>query len=310
MTRATGTGADDVLLLEAIDAMISPRDAVLRFLPHRDRRLVGAWCFVDVYGPWDLRGQVGMTVAPHAHIGLQTVSWLLEGRVLHRDSLGTTATVEPGHAAVMTAGRGIAHSENSPPEHPDGLHGAQLWIALPEADRNVAPAFELTPSVAVPLDGGTAKVFVGSLADVGAPTRGYTPLLGAEVSPDPGEGRLVIPLDPAYEHLVLPMIGTARLDGAELTPRRAGYVGPGRTQLHLDVTPDARMLLLGGEPFGEAIVMWWNFVARTHEQIAEAQEQWNGGSSRFGEVAHYPDGTRLAAPPLPNVRLSPRGATR
>ncbi|MFZ1286976.1 MAG: pirin family protein [Candidatus Phosphoribacter sp.] len=175
-----------LVVLDAIDAQISPRDAVLRFLPHRGRRMVGAWCFVDVYGPWAIgAGEPGMTVPPHSHIGLQTLSWVLDGEVLHRDSLGTTATVTPGYAALMTAGLGIAHSENTPDGHCGRLHGAQLWIALPDAVRARPPSFELVgPATQVPIEGATAHVFAGTLAGRSSRlTEGsglHSPLVGAE----------------------------------------------------------------------------------------------------------------------------------
>ena len=300
---------------DAIHAKISPRSEVLRLLPTRDRRMVGAWCFADVFGPRPVGPEDAgdaMHVAPHPHTGLQTVSWLVQGEVTHRDSLGTTATVVPGRVAVMTAGSGIAHSEDvvdetGPRQESETLHGAQLWIALPDAERRRNREFVLhEPAPFLEGDGVVAQVFVGSLGGVtGAPA--YTPLVGAELtSRGGGPGRL--PLDPAYEHILIPLVGSAEVDGARVEAGQALYLGVDRSGLEVGLSSDARVLLLGGAPFEEEIVMWWNFVARTHEEIEQARAQWNaGGDPRFGEVTQYPTDERLSAPPLPNVRLRPRG---
>jgi len=305
----------ETTVYDAIHAKISPRSEVLRLLPHRERRMVGAWCFVDLYGPRAVPADDGdaMHVAPHPHTGLQTVSWLVAGEVTHRDSLGTTAQVVPGRAAVMTAGDGIAHGEDVVPPAPgsaDGvLHGAQLWVALPDGERHRARGFVLhEPAPFLEADGVLARVFVGSLGGVTAGAEGLTPLVGAELTPHGGEGPGRLPLEPAYEHVLVPLFGSATVEGTSVAHGQAMYLGVDRSTLELELTPDARVLLLGGEPFAEEIVMWWNFVARSHDEIDRARSQWNaGGDDRFGEVAHYPTDERLAAPPLPNVRLQPRG---
>ena len=309
----------EALVYDAIHAMISPRNEVLRLLPHKERRMVGAWCFVDVFGPTDVADQAGMAVAPHPHLGLQTVSWLIQGTVVHRDSLGTTALVEPGHAAVMSAGNGIAHSENSPVH--DGargsrgvsLHGAQLWVALPEHARGGEHSFVLHERAPIRESPGLrARVFMGQLGATVAPAQGVTPLLGVELSPESSQSRQgTVPLDPAYEHLLVPLVGTVRACGKDVVAGQAVFLGTDRDALDLELTPEARVLLLGGLPFEEEIVMWWNFVARTHEEIEQARQQWNaGGDPRFGEVSHYPGPERLRAPELPNLRLRPRGRRR
>jgi quercetin 2,3-dioxygenase len=298
---------------DALHAMISPRNEVLRFLPHRERRMVGAWCFVDLFGPTDVQDQSGMAVAPHPHMGLQTVSWLVQGTVLHRDSIGTTALVEPGHVAIMNAGNGIAHSENSPADHGPVLHGVQLWVALPETARHGDHSFVLhqeAPTLEAP--GLRARVFVGRLGTMVASAQGVTPLLGADISPESPRSRSgSMPLDPSYEHLLVPMVGGVRVCGEEVRAGQAIYLGTDRDHLDLELTADARLLLLGGPPFEEEIVMWWNFVARSHEEIEQARLAWNaGGDPRFGEVSHYPGPERMSAPDLPNVRLRARGRRR
>jgi len=304
---------------DAMHARISPRDEVLRFLPHKERRMVGAWCFVDVFGPTDLHGHAGMAVAPHPHMGLQTVSWLVEGTVLHRDSIGTTALVEPGHVAVMSAGNGIAHSENSPVDDavPGGrggsLHGAQLWVALPESARHGEHSFVLhEPAPILETPGLRAMVFVGQMGTTVAHAQGVTPLVAADISPQSPQRRAgSLPLDPSYEHLLVPLRGAVRVCDRDVQAGQAIYLGTDRDHLGLELTADARVLLLGGAPFEEAIVMWWNFVARSHEEIEQARLQWNaGGDPRFGEVSHYPGPERLRAPDLPNVRLRLRGRRR
>jgi redox-sensitive bicupin YhaK (pirin superfamily) len=298
---------------EAVHAMISPRNEVLRFLPHRDRRMVGAWCFVDVFGPTNVRDQAGMAVAPHPHMGLQTVSWLVQGSVLHRDSIGTTAQVEPGRVAVMSAGNGIAHSENSPSDHGPVLHGAQLWVALPEHARHGEPSFVLHGQAPIRETAGLrARVFVGRMGTTVATAQGVTPLVGVDLCPESPQRRAgSVPLDPAYEHLLVPLAGGVRACGEDVQAGQAIYLGTDRDHLDLELTADARVLLLGGVPFEEEIVMWWNFVARSHEEIEQARLQWNaGGDPRFGEVSHYPGPERLRAPALPNLRLRPRGRRR
>jgi len=275
--------------------------------------MVGAWCFVDVFGPTDLHDQAGMSIAPHPHMGLQTVSWLVQGTVLHRDSIGTTALVEPGRVAVMSAGNGIAHSESSPVDHGPVLHGAQLWVALPESARHGEHSFVLhEPAPTWQGPGLRARVFVGRMGTTVAPAAGVTALVGVELSPQsPGRRAGRVPLDPTYEHLLVPLAGAVRACGKDIEAGQAIYLGIDRRHLDLELTADARVLLLGGVPFEEEIVMWWNFVARTHEEIEQARLQWNaGGDPRFGEVSHYPGTERLRAPDLPNLRLRPRGRRR
>jgi redox-sensitive bicupin YhaK (pirin superfamily) len=298
---------------DAMHAMISPRNEVLRFLPHKARRMVGAWCFVDVYGPTDVHDQNGMGIAPHPHMGLQTVSWLVQGEMLHRDSIGTTALVEPERVAIMSAGNGIAHSENSPVDHGPVLHGAQLWVALPEHARHGERSFVLhEPAPIRETAGLRARVFVGRMGTTVAAAQGVTPLMGVDLSPEsPWRRAGSVPLDPAYEHILVPLVGGLRVGREDVQAGQAIYLGTDRDHLDLELTADARVLLLGGLPFEEEIVMWWNFVARTHEEIEQARMQWNaGGDQRFGEVSHYPGPERLGAPELPNVRLRPRGRRR
>ncbi len=281
--------------------------SVRRTLPQRQRSLVGAWCFADHYGPDDVTATGGMDVPPHPHTGLQTVSWLFDGEVEHRDSGGVHALVRPGELNLMTAGSGVAHSEVSTPST-RVLHGVQLWIVLPDHARDTERGFahHVPPVLTVP--GGAVRVLVGSLAGSTSPVRPFTPLLGAEVTIDAG-AEILLTVDPLFEHGVLVDRGPVLLEGTGLGPAELGFVarGPDRLTLANRGHDPARVMLLGGVPFEEPIVMWWNFVGRSHEEIASFREQWEAGSDRFGAVTGYAGATRhLPAPPLPNARIRPR----
>jgi quercetin 2,3-dioxygenase len=277
---------------------------VRRLLPLRHRRSVGAWCFADHYGPMSVDGVAGMQVPPHPHIGLQTVTWLLEGNVLHRDSLGSEQMIRPGQLNLMTAGRGIAHSEESPDDHDPGLHGVQLWLALPDAHRQAGPGFEHHPALpTIGFGGLRARVFAGALQGVRSPARVFSALVGAEIrGPDGAQGSVA--LDAGHEHVVFAARGSAMVAGTGLGPGSLLYLGTGRDSVTVAVRADTSLLLLGGEPLGEPLLMWWNFVARTPEEISAAAADWAHGV-RFGKVAGY-RGAPLPAPALDAVRLARR----
>jgi redox-sensitive bicupin YhaK (pirin superfamily) len=282
---------------------------VRRTLPQRQRSLIGAWCFIDHYGPDEVDRADGMVVPPHPHTGLQTVSWLFTGEIEHRDSAGHHAFVRPGELNLMTAGRGISHSEYSTPET-TVLRGAQLWLALPDGDRQVEPAFEHFAPEPVSGQGWEARVFIGSLLGSTSPVTTYTPLLGAEISLQEGT-TLNVPVDPSYELGVLVDRGAVRVDGKPLARNELGFVEPGAAAIELSVEQDARVLVLGGPPFGEQIVMWLNFIGREHEEVVGYRAQWEAllaedDHARFG----LPEGDPLEAlhaPPLPNARMVRRG---
>jgi quercetin 2,3-dioxygenase len=277
--------------------------AVRRLLPLRLRRSVGAWCFVDHYGPMSVDGVAGMRVPPHPHIGLQTVTWLLSGNVLHRDSLGSEQMIRPGQLNLMTAGRGIAHSEESPVEHDPLLHGVQLWVALPDAVRHTEPAFAHHANLpAVGIGGFEVTVFVGSLAGARSPAVMFSEIVGAElVAARDASGN--IPLAGAHEHVVFAAAGSAAVAGAVLRPGQLMYLRTGRDRVTVSAPAGSRLFLLGGVPLGETLLMWWNLVARTPDEIAAAAADWRAG--RFAPVAEY-DGPPLAAPPLDVGRLVAR----
>jgi quercetin 2,3-dioxygenase len=276
---------------------------VRRILPDRERRMVGAWCFLDHFGPDSVVNLPGMKVPPHPHTGLQTVTWLFDGEVLHRDSLGNTQSIRPGQLNLMTSAWGIAHAEESPSPHPPLLHGLQLWIALPDEARAGEARFEHyedLPRFSAP--GVEATVVIGALGGVASPARVHTPLVGADLAV---RGVATLPLEPGFEYAVLATAGRPTVDGVALEPGTLIYLGTGREELTLVAQGPARLFLLGGEPFAEELVMWWNFVARSHEEIVAAREAWAEGADRYGVVRGY-DGDPLPAPPMPATRLKPR----
>ncbi|MFE3456031.1 pirin family protein [Nocardiopsis aegyptia] len=284
---------------------------VRRALPGKNRRMIGAWCFADVYGPTDVGARGGMQVPPHPHIGLQTVSWLVHGHVRHRDGLGSDQLVRPGQLNLMTAGDGIAHSERTPDQAPPRLHGAQLWVALPEADREGAPRFEHHADLPVwEARGARVTVIAGEVAGHRSPARVHTPLMGAEVVL-PAGARFDLPLDPAFEHGVLALDTPVHALGHRVEAGSLLYLDPGRTQVGLHTDQDAHLLVIGGEPFAEDLVMWWNFVGRDHDEIVAARTRWEGErvdpgtASRFAPVTGD-EGPPLPAPALPNARLRAR----
>jgi hypothetical protein len=268
---------------------------IRRALPARERRLIGAWCFLDHFGPVNLAGTRGLRVGPHPHIGLQTVTWLIEGEVLHRDSLGSVQLIKPGQLNLMTSGRGISHSEESPSAGPPRIHGLQLWIALPEAARAMAPAFDHYPSLpTVARNGVSATVLAGEALGERSPAAVHSPLVGLDLLMEPGSSAQ-LRLRPDFEYGALVMQGALTAGGEHLEPGTLLYLGRGREELPLLSAVGARAVLLGGEPLGETVLMWWNFVARTKTELLQASHDWNAGAAYLGEVQGY-DGARLTAP--------------
>ncbi|MDX2399300.1 pirin family protein [Microbacterium algeriense] len=278
---------------------------VLRALPHRNLPTIGAWCFLDRFGPADTR----MRVEPHPHIGLQTVTWPLVGEIRHRDSLGSDADLRRGQLNLMTAGNGISHSEYSIGEDPIPLDALQFWVVLPDAARHGAAGFERhteLPGLTVPAaEGADAEVTVvlGDFAGVLSPATVHTPIVGAEVVLAPGS-RVRLPLRPDWEHALMLVEGDAVVAEHPLDHNGLLYLGDSREHIEVSSGDGALLFLLGGEPFEDDIVMWWNFAGRTHDEIAAAREEWEAASDRFGVVPGHD--VRIPAPPLPPVRLMPR----
>ena len=253
---------------------------VSRVLPTKGRRTVGPWCFVDLMGPADADNPDPMEVGPHPHIGLSTVTWLLEGEALHSDSLGTEQVIRPGQLNLMTAGHGIAHAEVAarPP-----FRGVQMWLAQPDATRHGPAAFEHHAQLPH-LDLGHASVllFAGSLASSTSSARADTPLVGAEITMR--RGTTVVPTTSTFEHAIAPLDGRVKVGPEVVEPGWLALVPPGVVELPLEVEGDGRLLLLGGKPLGERVEMWWNFVARDRREIEVAYVDWRDRTDRFGEV--------------------------
>lgn len=291
------------------DQVIEPREVPLgglrrllvhRTLPHRDLPTIGAWCFVDHFGPTD----EPMAVLPHPHTGLQTVTWPLAGEVRHRDSLGSDVVLKPAQLNLMTSGDGVSHSEFSVGDA-SGMHGIQLWVALPEGARTVPADFEHLPDLPrVSGDGWSAVVLIGTLDGATSPARVHSPLLGAELRV---ESSATLSLDPSFEHGLLAVDGSFRLgEGGDTVEHRSlQYLAPGRDAVSIHVDRPTTLMLIGGEPLEDELVMWWNFIGRTHEDIEQARADWEAAAARFGHVDGH-DGQVIPAPPLPHTRLTPR----
>jgi redox-sensitive bicupin YhaK (pirin superfamily) len=280
---------------------------VRRTLPQRQRSLIGAWCFADHYGPHEVRGGTGMDVPPHPHTGLQTVSWLFSGEVEHRDSAGVHAMVRPGELNLMTAGAGICHSEVSTAAT-TVLHGVQLWVALPDSDRDTGRDFAHYVPRPRAIRGAVLRIFLGQLGDDRSPVHTFTPLLGAQIDLEPGAD-VTLDVDAAFEHGVLLDQGSVEVAGTTLDIADLAFQAAGSEQLNIVNRGGgpARVVLLGGTPFPEQLVMWWNFVGRSHEDIAMYRQLWEDRDDRFGAVHGYRGAvSRLPAPPLPNATLRPR----
>ena len=301
--------AGEFLVLEPREVPLGgPRALpVRRTLPQKARSLIGAWCFLDSYGP----ETKPMVVPPHPHTGLSTVSWLFSGEIEHRDSTGAHAMVRPGEMNLMTAGRGIQHSEVST-DAATVLHGAQLWLALPAEQLGIDPFFEHYVPEPFDVAGATVRVFLGELFGSRSTATTFSPLVGAQLDLLAG-ATLDIPVEATFEHGVLVDTGQVMVDGEALPEAHLGYVAPGRDTLRIEAESSSRVLLIGGQPLGEQIVMWWNFMGRSHDEIVEARRQWieeiatpDLGERRYGRIPDDPL-PPLPAPEMPHVRLRPRG---
>jgi len=299
---------------------LTPRTGieVRRTLPHRDVRMIGAWCFVDHYGPITTAEahEAGMSIAAHPHTGLQTVTWLIEGRVEHRDSIGSVQEINPGELNLMTAGRGIAHSELSlvVEAAESNLHGVQLWIALPENARHMVPTFSHHADLPqFEIHGTSVRLLMGEVAGHQSTAATFSPLVGAEISMRTAAS-VDIPVRPDFEYGVLVLDGDDVTIGGEHVARGAlRYLNVGSSTIKIESASPARLLLIGGEPFKEEILMWWNLIGRSQEEIVAMRERWQSSLQNGNES--YPIfsdalGARIPAPEMPNIRLEPRGAQR
>jgi redox-sensitive bicupin YhaK (pirin superfamily) len=264
--------------------------------------MVGAWCFLDHIGPMSYGRGKGINVGPHPHTALQTFTWVIEGEMLHRDSLGYEQIIRPGQVNLMTAGRGVSHAEDAVNDEPGRLHVAQLWIALPDRERQREPSFHHYAAVpVVEAHGFTVTVVAGSAFGQTAPAAVFSSLVGVDFCCK-GPARVEAPLDTAFEHAILVLDGAAVVDGEPALPGELLYLGTGRASITLASDRATRALLIGGEPFGEEVLLWWNFAGRTTDELRQAVTDWNAGHGRFGEVRGSPS-PRVVAPSLEGIFL-------
>ncbi len=276
-------------------AIVGQGMPIHRALPSQLRRMVGPWCFLDHIGPADIGASGPLRVGPHPHIGLQTVTWLRQGEILHRDSLGSLQTIRPGQLNVMTSGRAISHSEESPADAPAPLHGVQFWTALPDSARHSEPLFDHHPALPmVDRLGLRITVVAGEALGERSPARAFWPIVGLDLTAADAFAT-ELPLRPDFEYAVLAMTGDIVAAGAPVAPDTLLYLGTGRSQISLGSAGPAQFMLIGGQPFEALILMWWNFVGRSRDEITRACLDWNAGGGAFGEVQGY-DGARLQAP--------------
>lgn len=280
---------------------------ISRVLPNAKLRMVGPWCFLDHIGPVTFSPTDMIDVAPHPHIGLQTATWMIDGELLHKDSLGYTQVIRPGQLNLMTAGHGISHSEESPEGRSPNVHGVQFWIALPKQKKDIAAEFEHFPQLPMrQYSRSFFTLFIGEHDGMESPATAHSPILGAEiVSPD--ADAFALPLETSFEYALMVIAGEAELDidgeTNALVPNSLYYLGGSRDQLMLKTKDNTRVMLIGGESFAEPVSLWWNFVGHSNEDIHQAKQDWEN-NDRFGEVKAYTKGTRLSAPELaPTTRM-------
>jgi redox-sensitive bicupin YhaK (pirin superfamily) len=257
---------------------------VRRALPTRGRRTVGAWCFADHMGPASVTEDHSVDIGPHPHCGLQTVTWLVDGEILHRDSLGSEQPIRAGQLNLMTAGHGVSHAEEATGRYRGELHGIQLWVAQPEATRHGAAAFEHHAELPrLELGPAAATVLVGTFAGTTSPARADTDHVGVELRL--AAGTAAVPVEPAHEHALVVLTGALVVDDAPLGPGAIALLPPGRDELGLEATEPTTAMLLGGTPFPDRVAMRWNWVARTNDELDAAEAAWRADDGRFGTVA-------------------------
>ena len=291
------------MIIEPRAVQLTPRSgiSVRRTVPTRQVRTIGAWCFLDHFGPSADGGM--MTIGAHPHVGLQTVTWLFSGQVEHRDSVGSIQVITPGELNLMTSGEGIAHSELAEP--PEPLHGVQLWVALPDTARHQAPHFEHHRDLPeFEHDGARIRVFMGSLLGHDSPASTYSPLVGAHVTLS--EATVSIPRPQGFQIGILPADHDVSINGKHVPATHLFVLDEDEGSITITGQPGSNVMLLGGEPFTEPTVMWWNFIGRTHDEVRQMREDWaNNNTTRF---AAFDDriNSRVPAPEMPNVPLKAR----
>lgn len=276
---------------------------IARLVPSRTRRTIGAWCFLDHAGPVSFDMGEGMNVGPHPHIGLQTFTWMIEGSVRHIDSLGNDLIISPHQVNLMTAGNGISHAEISPTDKASKLHAAQLWIALPDSHRHMDAQFKHYPTLPiVQKEQFDATILVGTSLGVTSPVSVFTPLVAVDLVAKKS-GAFEFELDAQFEHGMTVLEGSASINGESLEAGTLLYFPPGHSSVTINCDVMTRILVVGGEPFKEDILVWWNFVARTQEEVEQAHQDWIAKSPRFGFISDSTVGERLTAPSLAGLQL-------
>jgi redox-sensitive bicupin YhaK (pirin superfamily) len=281
----------DAAASDAIELVIVPRSvdlggfAVRRALPHVRRRMVGPFVFFDHFGPVEFRSGQGIDVRPHPHIGLSTVTLLFDGQIVHRDSLGSNAAIHPGDVNLMTAGRGIVHSERTAPDHRTGgerLHGLQLWLAMPAASEEIDPSFAHHDQTALPIaagDGKAVRVVIGQAYGKSSPVPTLTDTLLADATLTPGA---TLPIDAGTEERALYVVsGEIDIAGDRFAEGRLLVLRPGDA-LMVTAASEARVILLGGAAMDGPRHIWWNFVSSRKDRIEQAKADWKRG--RFDTV--------------------------
>lgn len=278
-------------------AEIGQGTVIARALPHREKRMIGAWCFLDHAGPVEFTQGQGLDIGPHPHIGLQTFTWMIEGTLMHTDSLGSKQLIQPKQVNLMTAGYGISHTEVTPSEETQ-LHTAQLWIALPDDQRTMSAKFQHYPELPVAQqDQIECRILVGDFLGHSSPVEVYSPLVAVDLYAAQAS-QSTLPLNSDFEYAILLLSGEAQVNGHILTTDNMLIFNTGNSEINLVLAADSRVLLIGGEPFESPILLWWNYVGRTEEEIKIAHQHWLAHDRRFGEIPDYP-GERLQAPAFP-----------
>jgi redox-sensitive bicupin YhaK (pirin superfamily) len=273
----------------SVDLVIEPQEkdlgefTVRRVLPAPERRMVGPFIFFDHMGPAEFPPGQGIQVRPHPHIGIATVTYLFEGEILHRDSLGFVQPIRRGALNLMTAGRGIVHSERTGDDlhETSRLHGIQSWMALPDAEEECEPAFAHYPAADLPeleIDGATVRVIIGEAFGSTSPVKSYSPMLYLECIMLPGS---TLTLPDSYSELAAYVVsGSVSIDDRQYASGVMAVGCPGKT-LSLRTSEESRVMVIGGEPVGKRHI-WWNFVSSSRERIARAKADWS--EKRFDDV--------------------------
>jgi quercetin 2,3-dioxygenase len=264
---------------------------VQRVLPQRGIRMIGPWCFLDHFGPLPLANYHNFNIPPHPHIGLQTITWLFSGQLFHQDSLGYQQELRAGELNLMTAGRGISHAEVADKQASDPLHGLQLWSALPSADEQTEARFDhYTRLPKFSLGDCVATLIVGSYTTAKqryqSPALQFHPSIAMSLK-SPQVTVLNLTLNRHFEYGIYVISGRIHTLKQSIATHELIRLGTDREQLEIELSADANILLLGGEPFHEPVILWWNFVSSDADRIQQAQHDWDNGHERFGTVSHY-----------------------